>query len=373
MGTLSKDVVQSAQALFELGKLYCDRGDFKIALDKLSQASDMFFSAKEFSGYLKCMNLSLRMFAEMEDFKSIHLLKEKLQDLVIKEGVELNSKTHYTLALCASYKGQHATALEYMQKSLQLALQSDSKEDMCYAISGLANVNVALEKYDEALKEIYNLQVFFQVMPLPELKMSSILLNGHILRRTGKFQEALDILWQCYEPLKQQKNLYIYVSLLYAVGITYAEMGDSDLARLYLGLAKKSVDPENLRYLARKIDERLTEVGVKPDQQYDLIIEAASNSVVERKKGRVDFKNQFILLDLLRLFVTTPGEIYSKEALVKKIWKQDYDPSVHDNKIYVTIKRLRKMIEPDFDKPKYIFRAKNGYYLNRNTRVYFEH
>jgi DNA-binding response OmpR family regulator len=67
--------------------------------------------------------------------------------------------------------------------------------------------------------------------------------------------------------------------------------------------------------------------------------------------------------------VKSPGEVYSKEAIVEKIWKQSYDPSVHDNKLYVTIKRLRKMIEPDFDKPKYIFRAKNGYYLNKNARV----
>lgn len=66
-----------------------------------------------------------------------------------------------------------------------------------------------------------------------------------------------------------------------------------------------------------------------------------------------------------------PGEVYTKEALVEKVWKQAYDPSVHDNKIYVTIKRLRKMIEPDYDKPKYIYRTKNGYYLNRNARVLY--
>jgi hypothetical protein len=29
------------------------------------------------------------------------------------------------------------------------------------------------------------------------------------------------------------------------------------------------------------------------------------------------------------------------------------------------------LIEPEIDKPRYIFRAKNGYYLNKNTRVLF--
>ena len=85
--------------------------------------------------------------------------------------------------------------------------------------------------------------------------------------------------------------------------------------------------------------------------------------------GKIDFKNQFILLDLLKLFISNQGQIFSKEYLVEHVWKQNYDPEVHDNKIYVTIKRLRKMIEPDYDKPKYIFRAKNGYYLSKSAKV----
>jgi DNA-binding response OmpR family regulator len=75
---------------------------------------------------------------------------------------------------------------------------------------------------------------------------------------------------------------------------------------------------------------------------------------------------------MLRLFMRHPGQVHSKEFLVKHVWKQEYDPTVHDNKIYVTIKRLRKLIEPDYDKPKYIFRAKNGYYLNKNTKILIE-
>ena len=72
---------------------------------------------------------------------------------------------------------------------------------------------------------------------------------------------------------------------------------------------------------------------------------------------------------MLKLFISRQGEVFTKEYLVERVWKQDYNPDVHDNKIYVTIKRLRKMIEPDYDKPKYIFRAKNGYYLNKATKI----
>ena len=123
-----------------------------------------------------------------------------------------------------------------------------------------------------------------------------------------------------------------------------------------------------MKWIASQIEVKFAELGVNTSKEFDLIFDPRSNSVTERKKGKVNFKNQFILLDLLHLFMKNPGRVFPKEELVKKIWKQEYNPAIHDNKIYVTIKRLRKMIEPDYDKPKYVFRAKNGYYLNKSIR-----
>lgn len=362
----------SVQDAFDVARLYYDRGDFLVATEKLREAAEEFERQKDYSGYLSCLNLLLRIYAELEDSKSINATKEKLQDLVIKQNVELTSKTYYTLALCASYKSQNKVALDYLEKALALALSTDDKKDVCYAIYGLALVYFSLGRLDDALREIYNLEVFFQLMPVPDIKLSAQIVNGHILRKMGKHDQALEIYWRCYDTLKVQKNLYMYIYLLYTMGSTYAEMDELDLARMYLVLAKRTVDPENHRFAARQIEERLAKLGDVSESRYDIIFNGASNSIIERKKGKVDFKNQFILLDLLRIFLRQPGQVYSKEALVSAVWKQDYDPSVHDNKIYVTIKRLRRMIEPDFDKPKYIFRAKNGYYLNKNTQVLFE-
>lgn len=360
---------QIGKSLFEAGKLYCDRGDFKQAIVKIEEASQNFYGLRDFDNYFKCQNLLLRMFAEMEDTKNLTVVKERIQDLVIKENVELTAKTYYTLGLCATYKTQYKTALEYFEKSLALALSKDEKEDICYAICGMAVVYFMLGRHEDALKEIYNLKVFFQVLNIPELRMYALLLNGNVLRDQGQLEQALEIFWQCFDLLKEQKNFYYYVLLLHNIGKTYGLLGDKELASLYLNLAKRAADPENLKFCARKINKALENLGIQQSDDYDLVFEVESNLVTERKKGKVDFRNQFILLDLLRLFLKHPGEVYSKEALVKKVWKQEYDPAVHDNKIYVTIKRLRKLIEPDFDKPKYIFRAKNGYYMNKNTKI----
>ncbi|HND84162.1 MAG TPA: helix-turn-helix domain-containing protein [Pseudobdellovibrionaceae bacterium] len=359
---------------YEVGKLYCDRGDFGMAAEHLEKAAAGYFEVKDYAQHLKSINLLLRIYAEREMFEEFTATKEKLQDVVLKEGFELNSKTYYVLGLCAFYKKQLPTALDYLNKSLQMALTADNKEDICQAIFGLANCYATpqIGKYAEALKEIYNLEVFFQVYRLPELRVSTLFLNGSILMEVGKVEEAIEVLWKAYDIIRETKNMVMSTYLMISLAECYFEIGDKDLSRTYLSLAQRGIDPSNQVRLSKVYQRVQEKVGAVTENSYDLVFDEQNHSVVERKLGRIDFKNQFILLDLLRLFVQNQGTIYSKEYLVENIWRQPYDPAVHDNKIYVTIKRLRKLIEPDYEKPKYIFRAKNGYYMNKAARVHLD-
>src|SRR5690606_30015834 len=191
----------SGESLLELARLYFANCDFEEAIEKSRQAADYFFAKKDISNYLKAQNYLLRMHAERDEQDEVTVLKEKLQDLVLKEGFELNARIYYTLGICAVYKGQTELALEYFQKSLAIALAADSKEEMCFAINGVAIVYLRMGRFQDALKEIYNLQVFFQILDLPELKISTQLLNGIILRRLGRAEEALQIYGDCYELL----------------------------------------------------------------------------------------------------------------------------------------------------------------------------
>lgn len=367
--------MNSADHEFEIGKLYCDRGDFDKAISHINSAAATYFSTKDYNKFLECKNLLLRSYAELDQLDLLNETKEKLQDLVLKEGFELTSKTYYVLGLSAFYKNQLGVAQDYLQKSLELALAKDNKEDLCRAIFGLANcyAHPSIGKYSEALKEIYNLEVFFQVLHLPELRTSALFVNAKILVHFKKHNEAIDILWQAYDLLKETKNIVMATYLMVALADVYYELGERDLAKMYISLAGKSIAPPAGSRLDRTLKEYKEKIGGAPESHYDLIFDNEKNLVIEKKIGKVDFKSQFILLDLLRLFVQNQGRVYSKEYLVENVWKQPYDPSVHDNKIYVTIKRLRKMIEPDFDKPKYIFRAKNGYFMNKSVQVHMEH
>lgn len=359
----------NAEQLYEIGKLYCDRGDYVLALPSLKQAAQMNLDEKNHPQYLKCIQSILRIHAEREEFDEVTKIKESLHDLVIREGSELTSKTYYVLGLCSSMKGQQENAVEYLKKALALALEKDNKEDMCYAILGLALCFKNLKKYDEALKELYNLNIFLQVLNIPELKAAASNANALILMELKKYEQALDILWISYEELKNTKQLPLAISILGNIGIVLFEMGQKDAAKIYLNLAYKSIDAENNKRALKQISKYLVQLDDENRGSADLVFDMDNHSVIEKNVGKIDFKNQFILLDLLKLFIGNQGHIFSKEYLVEHVWKQNYDPEIHDNKIYVTIKRLRKLIEPDYDKPKYIFRAKNGYYLNKSTKI----
>jgi tetratricopeptide (TPR) repeat protein len=248
----------------------------------------------------------------------------------------------------------------------------DHKHDICYAINGIAISYRDLGKVQEALKEIYNLQVFFQVIEIPEIKISSQIFNANIMLDLKKFDQAIELLWSAYEDLKNRRAFYAQGWLLFQLGRAYVLSGDKEMGRTYLNMAAKIVDPINLIRLNKLIQNELMQLGSDFKKSYDLVFQMEDHTVVERKLGKVDFKNQFILLDLLKLFCQNQGQVYSKEYLVEQVWRQSYDPSVHDNKIYVTIKRLRKLIEPDYDKPKYIFRAKNGYFMNKSAKIFMD-
>ncbi len=356
---------------YEMGRLYYDRAEYLKALERFEKACELYLENKQFPMYIDSLNYVLRILVEREEVSRIQSTKEKLQDLVMRENLELGSRTHYMLGLCSYYReGQESVALDYFQKSLKIALDKDNKIDMCYAIYGIANACYASGRLEDALKELYNLEVFFGAIALPDLQISSRLLNGLIHRNRGEYEKGLECFWQAYELLKGGMNMLLYFNALYGLGSTYQRSGEVQLARLYLQLGVRSINENELPRMARMLKKTLAELGhdLKSDE-FDLVFDPGSNSVVEKNLGRVDFKNQFILIELLHLFMRNPGRIFPKDALVKKVWNQDYVPEVHDNKIYVTIKRLRQLIEPDFNKPKYIFRGKNGYYLNKSTRV----
>ncbi|MNL01217.1 hypothetical protein D3C87_1216800 [compost metagenome] len=149
-------------------------------------------------------------------------------------------------------------------------------------------------------------------------------------------------------------------------------LGQKTQAQLFYELCLRGVDPikhpRQYRTFIRESEfERAT-----TRLQFDFVVNQEARVLQEKQRGYIDFKNQHLLLDLALLFLKNPGKRYSKEDLLEEVWKQAYDPSMHDNLIYVSIKRLRALIEPDAENPRYILRDRRGYYLSSSCSISFE-
>ena len=83
---------------------------------------------------------------------------------------------------------------------------------------------------------------------------------------------------------------------------------------------------------------------------------------VVRKNG-VELELTQKEFDLLRLFASAPGKVFSREELMEKVWNYEYYGDMRT--VDVTIRRLRGKLEDDAANPTYILTRRGvGYYFN---------
>ncbi len=356
--------------LERLGYLQRTRGDLREAASTFEVVVKGAKERGEKELYLRSVEELLRLYAELDQRKKMDKLKDQLHVMVIQENLHLSASTYYVLGVCAFYSGNYEASLECHQKALDMALATGNKERLCSALCGFVMVYIMQGRYEEALAELEKLKVFAQSDVISSaIQLRVHMLGARVLEKLERFDEALEMLWSCCDLIKKERDFFLYAHFLYAMGKVYMAQGDESLARVYLTLAQKSVSAEDMVSFSREVQAALKSLGGRDATAYDIVLHESEGYIVERNKGKVVFKNQFVLLDMLKLFLKSPGAVYTKADLVKKVWREKYDPKVHNNKLYVTIKRLREMVESAGEKPRYIFRSKKGYYLNSGIRV----
>lgn len=316
--------------------------------------------------YLSSQLLLVRALAELERAHEIPSLISETQSVLSEDDASMTAKCYYTKAVCESYSGRNEKAFLYCEKALQIATDNQDYKNLLYAMSGLVICNMALQKYEEALVLLEKMNLIFKTTPVLEIKVTAAINKVKILSHLHKFAEAQAALLEAIELVRNQKSLLNHILLTTAQGELLAERGDYDLAKQHFTMASRLCDPQELPYRSKLIKNEIQKLP-STTADVDLKINLQSHSVFERSRGEISFKNQFILFDLLKALNEKRGACLNKEDIVQKIWNESYDPRTHDNKIYVTIKRLRHLIEPSPDKPKYVFRSKDGYYLTNNN------
>ena len=74
-----------------------------------------------------------------------------------------------------------------------------------------------------------------------------------------------------------------------------------------------------------------------------------------RRQARLDGRELELTsheFNLLHLLASNPGIVFSREALVQRVWGED--TYVTERSVDTLIKRIRRKIEPDADEPRYL-------------------
>jgi len=410
---LNTDSFSKSQYLFTLGLSQVSSKNFLEAIKSLQNSSTLFLQEKNYGLYLESQLLLLKIYAEMEHIEDTKATKNKLlRDSSIYEASIYYSRFNCVLSTYFIYQKNYIEAQDYLDKALlhNIHLQTDTKyldtkypdtehqndpdglmqlkldrslihytsATLYLELKSYLDLKLELEKLDYSIQEAHQFLTLNRLAfhledklsyenKIKEINNRLLLLKGMLCMKQKDYTLADSVLWECYKfsqqneyPTKGCMSLY----LLYLLSYNYFYKGNYEQSSIYAHLVKKSLDKEIFISLSKKVNNLIAKLIKAIKSDYDLVLNTDNKTLLERDKGSINVKNQFVLLDMLKLFMSSPGRIYTKESLVQKIWYQQYDPRVHDNKIYVTIKRLKELIEPDYKNPRYIFRNKVGYYIN---------
>lgn len=385
----AEELVFRNHALYELGMLYYEKCDFANASDCFEKVKTEALQFHLYDNYFKAVAKLMRIHSERMNFAE----QERLQREALQVGTSLANFRryqpilHYNRGIAALYQRNSQLGGEEFSKAEQLGLEiladtrtseGDRQEVQrwtLYARYGRAvvakdqgNVPLAMEIIANVNAEIQRIHETTEGIDLYELEASVGITEGHCLRDSGQHQKALDKYWAIHRLLKTKKNWNYYYYVLLGLGRTYQLLNDVAKANTFFELIKDSIQNLDLNALKGTLQAYSAKTQEKTAST-KLVFDRERKRVIEEKMGEVHFERRFVLLEILYLLAREPGRIFTKEELVKEIWNESYNPIIHDSKVYTSISRLRKLMEPDFKHPRYILNERDGYSFNPTIQV----
>jgi tetratricopeptide (TPR) repeat protein len=359
------------QGHYRLAKIFYDKADFEkaeehflLALKSTELPQDAYVMFKIYGFLIRIYSESLN---EKEANKYINLSSE-LQEKIVSMLPSLNAEYFYNSAVVNTYKGDFNEAHKNFHQAYRKAQLENEPELMAKSLYAMATNACQLKNFQDAIVHLGQLNELLNILKKGYLKGSMHLLWGNALRELGQYAEALPQYDLAMKLLHSKRcwNMHNYVLL--NKGVALKKMGEFSKALILFGIAQNSSDDEYFKRLQQLIQMEVEDVN---DSSVDLYLDRHNRVIHEKALGVIDFKHRFVLLEILFLLAQTPGTYYNKEDLAKMIWKDEYNPLIHDKLIYTSISRLRKLIEPKGVKRQYILRGKDGYTFNPRINARF--
>lgn len=365
-------MTNEASQLLQLTRFQSRKGDLRDAQSSAAQGLLLLATGDDPSSWIEFARIYINACIELEELEKIApFLHELITFLKRPSQTEYHQASAETLiASCLLAQRKLEEFDFYINSAIYKATQSRDMDTLARALLVKAfQLSFDPAGFTQSLQYLEKIEILLQSLSNPEVSYTAKTIRGYIHIEQGLYDQALDILWLNYEQAKLHGFVLSISGVLAQIARVFRLKNQDSHYKLYAELAIKGLDPQKSPRLYKSILAALPE-GISDMQiKFDLQIDEENHFMRERNKGYIDFKNQHILFDLAMLFSKSPGIRFSKKTLADNIWNQVYDPGLHDNLIYVSIKRLRTLLEPDLESPRYILRDRKGYYLNPQALI----
>jgi tetratricopeptide (TPR) repeat protein len=362
------------RSFYQLGKLHYDKSDLDAAEENFVKSLNCAERPRDTFSIFKILGFLIRISSEkLEDDKAlnyINLAEELVDDLTQVLG-SLNSEYFYNVGIVKNYSGKFDEAFDNFQLAYKKSKEENEPDILAKTLLALANNCYARKNYEGALDFLGQLNQLMAILKKDYLSGAMFLFSAKVYLELEDFDNSLKFFKLANQTLQTKKCWNLFGYILLGKGNVYKNMGDFDKALEYFNLANESIDPNVFKRLSNLLSSEIEDVN---DSSVDLYLDRNNRKVKERSLGTIDFKHRFVLLEILFLLAKNSGSYYDKEQLAKSIWKDEYNPLIHDKLIYTSVSRLRKLIEPKNskgEKRKYIIRGKDGYTFNPLTKIRF--
>jgi tetratricopeptide (TPR) repeat protein len=361
------------RSYYQLGKVYYDKADLDKAEEAFLMALNYANPHPDGFSILKTYGFLIRIASEkLEDTKAKKFIldSENLIELLGRSLSTLNGEYFYNLGVVKNYSGNFEDAKINFEIAYKKASEENEPELLSKCLLSLATNAFYRKDFELALRFLDQLNDLLKIIKKFYLSGAMYSYYAKISSEINEHEKAINYFKLANEYLQSKKCWNLYGYILYGKANALKKAGHFDVALNMFNLAQESIDIKMFKRLNHLIEAEIEDVN---DSTVDLYLDRTNRKIVEKSIGTIDFKHRFVLLEILFLLSKNPGIYFDKEQLARMIWKDEYNPLIHDKLIYTSVSRLRKLIEPDDadTKRKYIIRGKDGYTFNPLAKIRF--
>ncbi len=318
----------------------------------------------------------LRLASEALDELELQRIDVELNQQMTRDPKHIPPMAWYCKGAVARLRNEHERAQRHFHQYLRAVRKSpqatwsgfpttrEELEDRGWAILAVTQLERGKLKRAAWLAELILARV--KKTKTRGVEGTLYLLKGNLAEKRKKPEEAMAEYQRAHSAFLSEHNWYYHLYVLYAYARVQRLKQNYTQATWFLDLVERACTGPEFGALLREI---ATERRRLEEDAVDILIDSRRGAVRTRESGTVSLRKQYVLLHILEALGTDPTKGLSKADLIERVWRERYRPEAHDNKLYYTINRLRKLIAPDVRKPQYLLNWKEGYRLAPGLRI----